>query len=161
MKIIEYKKIYNYLVDTEKVKIWEAIHIIFKIRKMAPDILLEVKKFIDDNSYISSYHVNQVSYDELVSEDALYPMRPIQAFLMLDWIKRDPVTAINFMAAEVFKSPIPELSDEEKKTLNEAIARLDELDGENKGKTVPETLNDLSEEEKSDIVIEDAMMDMK
>lgn len=155
MKIIEYRKLYNYLVDIEKVKVWEAIHIIFKIRRVDPAILLEVKKYIDDNSYISSYHVNQVSYDELVSEEELRPMRPIQAFLMLDWIKRDPVTAMNFMATESFKSPIPELSDEEKKTLKEAMARLDKLDGGNKGEIVPETLNDLSDEEKSDIVIEE------
>ena len=76
MKIIEYLKLYNYLIHNEKLRSWEAIYTINKVRKVAPEILIAIKEW--SSGIVPNVAINEVSYSELINEE---DMKPIQAFL--------------------------------------------------------------------------------
>lgn len=146
MKIIEYSKLYNHLTQVEHLRPWEAICNIAKVRKLAPEILKAIREW--SYGIVPEISINGVSYAELTEEEDL---KPIQAFLMLDWLKRDPVAAMRFMETERLKSPIQPLSKDERNTVNEAIKRLKEQGVKTQEEKVVNSVNELSSEEKADV----------
>lgn len=149
MKIIEYTKLYEHLTQNENLSPWEAIRNISKIRKLSPEIL----KAIKDWSYgaVPEISVNGVSYAELTEVEDL---KPIQAFLMLDWLKRDPVVAMRFMETERLRSPIKPLSNEEKQIVGDAIKKLKEQGVKAKEEKPIESVDELPAEEKVDVELQ-------
>ena len=65
--------------------------------------------------------VNGVSYAELVEAES---MDPIQAFLMLDWINREPGVAFKFMTEEYHSSPSFRLKKADISKLDDVITTL-------------------------------------
>lgn len=149
MKIIEYTKLYEHLTKEEHLSAWEAIRSIAKVRKLAPEILKAIKEW--SYGIVPEIAINGVSYSELTEMEDL---KPIQAFLMLDWLKRDPVAAMRFMETERLRSQIKPLSNEEKQTVGEAIKKLKEQGVETKEKRVVESVDELPAEEKVDIELQ-------
>lgn len=148
MKIIEYTKLYEHLTQNENLSPWEAIRNISKVRKLAPEILKAIKDWSD--GAVPEISVNGVSYAELTEIEDL---KPIQAFLMLDWLKRDPVAAMRFMETERLRSPIQPLSNDEKQIVSEAIKKLKGQGEKVKVEKPIESVDELSAEDKKDIEI--------
>lgn len=146
MKIIEFVKLYEHLTHEENLRPWEAIRNIAKLRKVAPEILMAIREW--SYGFIPEIAIKGVSYAELTEKEGL---KPVQAFLMLDWLKRDPVAAMRFMEIERFSSPIMPLSEEEKQIVHDAINKLKDEGVMITEEKVAENLDELSDEEKTDI----------
>ena len=141
MRIIEYIKLFNYLKDVEELEGMDVIRTIYRLRKVSKELLNGVDLILQGKE--PDITINGVSYQELVEQDE---MRPIRAILMLDWIRREPEAAFSYMAEDSRKAPIQPLNDEEKDELQKAIERL-------KGQVseVPKSVDDF-EDSKDDIV---------
>lgn len=120
MKIIEYKKLYDYLRNEDSLQSLETLKVIYKIRQLPKEYRLAILNIIEGNIPTLS-DVEGISYSELVEKDG---MRPIRAVLMLDWIRREPDDAIRYMAEETFRAPLQPLSEEEFDAVTAAIERL-------------------------------------
>lgn len=149
MKIIEYKQLYTHLVEVEKLHPWEAIRNIAKIRKLAPEILIAMKSW--SRGVIPEISINGVSYAELTDIEGL---QPIQAFLMLDWLKREPLAAMRFMEEERLRTPIQPLSAEELDIVAQGIKRLNEFGVNRKDAPIINSIEELPETQKTDIELE-------
>ena len=141
MKIIEYIKLFNYLKDVEELEGMDIIRTIYRLRKVSKELLNGVDLILQGRE--PDITINGVSYQELVEQDE---MRPIRAILMLDWIRREPEAAFAYMAEDSRKAPIQPLNDEEKDELEKAIERLKDQVSE-----VPKSVDDF-EDSKDDIV---------
>ena len=51
-------------------------------------------------------------------------MTRIGAVLFMDWLRREPYAAMEFMRTEQFRTPIEPLNDEENKIVQQAIENL-------------------------------------
>lgn len=134
MASISYIKFYTYLVGEANLSSLEAIRTINRVRKLDS----QIKNALIDwfNQEEVSLTINDVSFDELVNDEGFTPVR---AFLLLDWIKREPAQAMHYMAIERFTQSTPP-SDELQLRFRETL--------QTEGKPVP---SDLSDEDKSDI----------
>lgn len=99
MKIIEYIKLFSYIVTEENIDPINACHTIRKIRQLPNELKLAVLDVIEGKIPQIEYH--DVSLDELINNDN---MKPIRAILMLDWIRREPAIAVRYMATERYRS---------------------------------------------------------
>lgn len=149
MKIIEYKQLYDYLVDVENLHPWEAIRNIAKIRKLAPEILIALRSW--SKGIIPEISINGVSYAELTDIEGL---QPIQAFLMLDWLKREPLSAMRFMEEERLRTPMQPLSQEELDVVSQGIKKLNELGVNRKAPQIIKSIEELPESQRNDIELE-------
>ncbi|MBR4562833.1 MAG: hypothetical protein IKO26_00055 [Paludibacteraceae bacterium] len=150
MKIAEYKQLYDYLTTSEAMKFWEAIHCIRKIRRMSNKLLKALWVVLAGG--VPDVSVGDVSFGELVNDEG---MTYLQALLLLDWLERDPQTATTFMLTERMRKPIDPLNEEEFELVKQALRKLkrEEL------VTEPESLEKLTEEEKSDIITHDEVIE--
>ena len=95
MMVIKYINLFRYLTQTEGLRPSEAYRNIMRIRKLPA----ELKEAVYDvmSSLCPNVEYEGVSYRELTEEEG---MNPIRAILMLDWIRREPVAAMQYMATE-------------------------------------------------------------
>lgn len=98
---MKYIYIYNYLRDHEELNRAQAIRSIIAIRNFDP----EIKKALDSWTKTGKCNlvVEDVSFNELVSSEGF---RPIRAFKMLDWLKREPVLAHRYLAQRVMRADL-------------------------------------------------------
>lgn len=150
MKTIEYIPLYNYLIQVENQKPWEAIHALMRLRKISPELLLVLNSWIDGDTTVDVTR-EDVSFSELVQVEG---MQPTQAILMLGWIEHDPASAMQYMAEERFRSPLEPLTDEEEKKMQQAVDEFKKRGLHVEEKAVPESLEQLDESEKQDIEVE-------
>lgn len=121
MVVIEYIRIFNYLKDVEKLDMIDVLRTIYRLRKLPKELLLAVESVISGKQ--PEITINGVTYDELVEKDG---MKPIRAILMLDWIRREPEAAFDYMAECTRRAPIAPLNSEELEEVKKAIERLKE-----------------------------------
>lgn len=150
MKSIGYLSLYNYLTQTENQKPWEAIRVLLRLRKTAPDLLLTLGRFIKGDEMADAER-RGVTFSDLLNEDG---MQPSQAILILDWIERDPEAAMQYMSEERFRSPIEPLTDEEAEKMRQAVAEFKKRGLVVDEKIVPESLEQLNDREKQDFELE-------
>lgn len=93
--IIKHINLFRYLTQTESLRPSEAYRNIQRIRKLPPELKEAVYDVI--GSLCPDVEYEGVSYRELTEEEG---MKPIRAILMLDWIRREPVAAMEYMATE-------------------------------------------------------------
>lgn len=98
---MEYLDLYNYLRDQEELTRVQAIRSIMDIRNLNIDIRAAIGKWVKTGQCDLS--VADVSFNELVSE---VKMKPIRAFKMLDWLKREPVLAHRYLAQRVMRADL-------------------------------------------------------
>lgn len=79
--------------DGEDLSFVQAVRTIGRIRRMNPEIKKALIGFL--NTGMCSHEEAGVNFTELVGTEK---MKPIRAFLMLDWLKREPVTALKYLA---------------------------------------------------------------
>lgn len=119
MKIIKYKDLLNYLIEEDGLTIPEALRTIRRIRQLDPRILKGVEAWIDGATPDLAFA--GVSYADLVETEK---MRPIRAFLFLDWLRREPAIATDYLCTKLKKDSIAELDDANRILLEEAARRL-------------------------------------
>lgn len=79
--------------DGEDLSFVQAVRNIGRIRKMDPVIKKALIAFL--NTGQCCHTEAGVCFTELIGPEK---MKPIRAFLMLDWLKREPVTALKYLA---------------------------------------------------------------
>lgn len=85
---MEYIKLYRYLRQNEMLTRVQAVRSSYEVRKLDKDIKKAISEWIKTGK--CDLVIENVSYDELVTKEE---MKPIRAFKMLDWLKREPMTA--------------------------------------------------------------------
>lgn len=123
MTLKEYIKLYQYLKD-ENYSFSEVLHVMKKVDKLDKEIKNGLVSWLLYKT-TPDLSVEGVSFIRLTKDDG---MKPIRAFLMLDWIKREPVEAINYMREERHSISIRpnELTEEQIQQLKEAAEKLKE-----------------------------------
>lgn len=151
MKIITYIKLYRHLRDNDGLKPWEAVECISEVREMAPEILMALKEWADGDP-IPDITIHGVSFSKLVNDEG---MRPIRAFLMLDWIYREPEEAMSYLASGRLRAPIMELTQEEKDRMAAIVANLKKKNPDLKVPEVKESEEECSKGEDITLTTED------
>ena len=92
---MNYIELLNYLMSSEGegLTFIQAVRNIGRIRKMDPEIKSALGKFLQTGK--CSHEEAGVTFAELVNSEQ---MKPIRAFLMLDWLKREPISALKHLA---------------------------------------------------------------
>lgn len=92
---MKYIDLFNYLIskDGEDLSLVQAVRNIGRIRKLDPVIKEALVGFL--NTGKCSHTEAGVCFTELVGTEK---MKPIRAFLMLDWLKREPISALKYLA---------------------------------------------------------------
>lgn len=120
MTLNNYVKLYQYLINEEELSRVEAARNIKRIMKLDAEIYAAFKQWFLGKQ-IPDIEINGVSYHELTEDEG---MMPVRAFLMLDWIKREPAEAMRYMASGRQRMPIMNLSDSDKEKLKKAVEEL-------------------------------------
>ena len=98
---MKYIDLYNYLRDNEELNRVQAIRSILDIRHFAPEIKEALKTWASTGK--CNITIADVSYNELVNEIG---MKPIRAFKMLDWLRREPVLAHRYLAQRKMRADL-------------------------------------------------------
>lgn len=135
MNRISYIKLYTYLVSQDGLSPVAVIRSIKRIRKLNPDIKAAVIEWFSGKTV--NLEINGVSFKELVEEEGFSPIR---AFFMMDWILREPMHALHYLAIERMSPPAAP-SEDLQQGLRDAL--------KSEGKPIP---FDIVDDNQSDIV---------
>lgn len=104
MKLIEYKELYKELMDFYENRI-KVIKVIFQIRNFNPELKKAFYSYFKEKGDVIPTEISfhGVSLAELIEKEG---MNPLRAFLMLDWISKNPKDAMEYMASYRFRSPM-------------------------------------------------------
>ena len=94
MKVIKYISLFRYLTHTEGLSASESYRNVQRIRKLPTELKEAVYDVLSSVSPNVSYE--GVSFHELTDVEG---MKPIRAILMLDWIRREPIAALQYITA--------------------------------------------------------------
>ena len=103
---MKYIDLFNYLIskDGEDLSFVQAVRNIGRIRKLDPVIKEALVGFL--NTGKCSHTEAGVCFTELVCTEK---MKPIRAFLMLDWLKREPISALKYLALRGIHADLSEV----------------------------------------------------
>lgn len=92
---MNYIDLLTYLIskDGEGLTFVQAARNIMRIRTMDPEIKRALLQFLKTGT--SSHTEADVCFTELVGSEG---MTPVRAFLMLDWLKREPIAGLKYLA---------------------------------------------------------------
>lgn len=92
---MNYIDLLTYLMSSrgENLRLVQAVRNISRIRKMDNGIKRSLNTFLKTG--VCDHEEAGVSFVELVNDEQ---MKPIRAFLMLDWLKREPIEAMKYLA---------------------------------------------------------------
>lgn len=94
---MKYIELYKYLVNEEGLTRVQAIRSINDIRKFDPEIKKAFGAWFETRK--CDLVVEGISFDDLVT---IEQMKPVRAFKMLDWVKREPFLAIRYLSRKPF-----------------------------------------------------------
>ena len=134
MTLKKYTKLYRYLKENNY-SFSEAIHVMKRVDKLDNQIKAYFELWLMDG-VIPEKDIKGVTFKRLTSEEG---MNPIRAFLMLDWIKREPEEALYYLGHERNYAPIM-LTEENLRQLDEVAERLKEkgIDVNQEDETLPD-----------------------
>lgn len=98
---MKYIVLYNYLRDNEGLNRAQAIRSIMSIRKFDPVIKEAMSNWAKSGK--CDLVIEDVSFNELTSKEG---MKPIRAFKMLDWLKREPVLAHRYLSQRIIRADL-------------------------------------------------------
>lgn len=90
---MRYIDLYNFLRNREGLNRVQSIRSIWNVRKFDPEIKAAMLTWVDTGS--CNLTIADVSFEELTTKEN---MKPIRAFKMLDWLKREPAFAHRYLA---------------------------------------------------------------
>ncbi len=126
MNTINYLKLYKYYTDIEKLPVFATLRNIWKVRNLPKEFKEVVAQIISkevdkQNVSITNLEFHGVSLQELVEQDGMTRMA---AVFFMDWLRREPHMAIEFMRTEQFRTPMEPLDNEGVKIVRQAINNL-------------------------------------
>lgn len=98
---MKYIKLYNYLRDKESLTRVQSIRTIWRVRVLAPEIKAAMGEWVRTGT--CEITIAGVSYKELVLKEN---MKPVRAFRMLDWLRREPVIAHQYLVRRTMLSDL-------------------------------------------------------
>ena len=119
MKVIKYISLYRYLVNEEHMTTTQAIRTINRLRKMDLECLNALWTWMEGKC--PDISVEGVTYTDLVDNEEMSTSR---ALLYLDWLKREPEVALNYMATDKVKESHVPLNEENLHKMEETAKRL-------------------------------------
>ena len=127
MAHINYIKLYNYFVEEEKLPRSAALRNIWRVGNLPKEfksVVLDITEGRLNN--VANFSVDGVTMKSLVDEEG---MNFVQAVFFLDWLRREPANARSFMASRRLRTPIQEITDDERQLLLNALARAKQITG--------------------------------
>ena len=124
MTLKKYVKLYQYLRKEEGFGFSEAIHVMKKIDKLDAQIKEEFESWLLYRT-TPNLSFEGISFKRLTEEEG---MKPVRAFLMLDWIKREPLAAVEYLRFGRHSRPMvqDELTEDQIRQLKDVAERLRE-----------------------------------
>ena len=98
---MKYIELYNYLRDQEELNRAQAIRSILDIRKFDSEIKAAMSEWTKTGK--CDLKIADVSFTELVVSEG---MKPVRAFKMLDWLKREPVMAHRYLSQRLMRTDL-------------------------------------------------------
>ena len=95
MSKIKFTDLYRKVKEYGNGKHWIDIYNAWKLRNADQEIKEALYMWLEDG--MPSLTIYGVTFSELINSDS---MNPIQAFLFMDWLKREPINASRFMSEE-------------------------------------------------------------
>lgn len=135
--IINYIKLYNYFTEEEKLPRRAALRNIWRVGNLPKEFKSVVLEIVEGRlNNVADFSVDNVSLKGLVDDEG---MNFVQAVFFLDWLRREPANARSFMASRRLRTPVPEITEDERQHLLNALARAKEITGkESPSVLVPE-----------------------
>lgn len=124
MAVIKYESLLRYLTENELFSRIQALRIINRIRKLDPEIKKEFFKWFCYNR-MPLLTIEGVTFEELINAEK---MRPVRAFLFMDWLKREPVIALTYMAQLNETRPLQDLTEKDVEKLKTITVKLNLLE---------------------------------
>ena len=121
MAVIKYESLLKYLTENELFSRIQALRIINRIRKLDPEIKKEFIKWFCYNR-MPLLTIEGVTFEELINDEK---MRPVRAFLFMDWLKREPVIALTYMAQLNETRPLEPFMDRDVEKMKTIKVKLD------------------------------------
>lgn len=133
MNKISYQKLYKYYTEVEELSVSATLKNIWKIRRLPQEFKIVVaqiiSKVIDKQDVsITNMELHGVTLQELVENDGMTRMG---AVLFMDWLRREPHEAMEYMRREQFRTPLEPLNDEQLDIVQQAIENLKKAGAKN------------------------------
>jgi len=98
---MKYIDLYNYLREQEELNRAQSIRTIIAIRKFDPQIKAAISDWAKTGK--CDLTIADVTYNELVVSEG---MKPVRAFKMLDWLKREPALAHRYLSQRMMRADL-------------------------------------------------------
>lgn len=102
---MKYIDLYNYLRNNENLSRVQAVRSILGVRKLDPEIKKAMFEWAQTGK--CDLTVEDVTFKELTTKE---DMKPIRAFKMLDWLKREPLYAHRYLAKRAMMADLSKFS---------------------------------------------------
>lgn len=119
MKIIEYVKLYNYFTTTANLDRKPALRNIWRVRQLSQEYKQLIVEILDGR--IPDFECYGITLKELILDRGL---NAVNAVLYLDWVHRDPITAINGLVHAQTHSSLARLTKEDTELVNGTLKEL-------------------------------------
>ena len=119
MKIIEYAKLYKYFTTTANLDRKPALRNIWRVRQLPQEYKQLIVEILDDR--IPEFECYGITLKELIGDRGL---TAINAVLYLDWVRRDPITAVNGLVHAQTHSSLARLTKEDTELVNGTLKEL-------------------------------------
>lgn len=117
---MEYIKLYRYLRQEEMLTRVQAVRSTYGVRKLDKEIRTGLAVWVKTGK--CDLVIADVSFNELIEKEG---MKPIRAFKMLDWLKREPLTAYYYLKHRI---ALADLSKHGSAKVATVIAETDQSD---------------------------------
>lgn len=119
MKIIEYAKLYKYFTTTANLDRKPALRNIWRVRQLPQEYKQLIVEILDNR--IPEFECYGITLKELIGDRGL---TAINAVLYLDWVRRDPITAVNGLVHAQTHSSLARLTKEDTELVNGTLKEL-------------------------------------
>ena len=121
MKIIEYAKLYKYFTTTANLDRKPALRNIWRVRQLPQEYKQLIVEILDDRNRIPEFECYGITLKELIGDRGL---TAINAVLYLDWVRRDPITAVNALVHAQTHASLARLTKEDTELINGTLKEL-------------------------------------
>ena len=152
MTLKKYVKLFQYLRNEEGFGFSEAIQVMKKIDKVDAQVKEEFESWLLYRT-TPNLEFEGISFNRLTKEEG---MKPVRAFLMLDWIKRDPLAAVEYLRFGRHSMPMVqgELTEEQIQQLKDVAGRLRQRGVDVQFEEAPHPIDGVTDEDTVSQVVE-------